>query len=253
LPLAWKPRSIYGGVDDEGANNLVAQRLAGVIELDGFEVSHTKDAVLFSGDEEEVLEKYLVEATKDYRTFAQGRRGERGQGFSREKVQDILQSLRSEFVNDEFADTLNTSILPPLDTIIANNRQQVASLSVRDRLVTFDIFADLKVAVSEQERSEYDPYVTISADAEPGTIHVIINGLHPYYSSVESADAMEECMRQYLYDAIAEYRVSKQQGRVNPDSVRRLKDSLLRAKLVRIENEAASARDKEAPAADQQE
>ncbi len=31
----------------------------GLIELDGFEVSHTKDAILFQDDEEEELEKFL--------------------------------------------------------------------------------------------------------------------------------------------------------------------------------------------------
>src|SRR5262249_5528428 len=67
FPNAWKPRSIFGGFDDEGANNLVAQRLTGVIELDGFEVSHTKDAILFEGDEEEELEAFLNKTTKDYR------------------------------------------------------------------------------------------------------------------------------------------------------------------------------------------
>ncbi len=55
LPNAWKPKSIYGGVEDEGANNLVAQRLLGHVELDGFQVSHTKDSILFEGDEEEEL------------------------------------------------------------------------------------------------------------------------------------------------------------------------------------------------------
>jgi hypothetical protein len=58
FPNAWKPRSIFGGVEDEGANNLVSQRLTGLIELDEkFPVSHTKDAILFEGDEEEELEK----------------------------------------------------------------------------------------------------------------------------------------------------------------------------------------------------
>jgi hypothetical protein len=73
---------------------------------------------------------------------------------------------------------------------------------------------------------------------------VIINGLHPYYQSLESNDAIEECVHQYIYDAVAEYRVSKLQARVNPDSVRRLKNDLLRARTIRIENNAAQSREK---------
>ena len=57
-----RPEVVGGGVDDEGANNLVAQRLTGVLLLDGFVVSHTKDAVLFEGDEA-LLDFTLVTAT----------------------------------------------------------------------------------------------------------------------------------------------------------------------------------------------
>jgi histidine kinase/DNA gyrase B/HSP90-like ATPase len=76
FPTAWKPSNIYGGINDEGANNLVAQRLMGIIELDReFNVSHTKDAVLYAGNEEEELEDYLFNLAKDYREFASKRRG----------------------------------------------------------------------------------------------------------------------------------------------------------------------------------
>jgi hypothetical protein len=245
FPNAWKPRSIFGGFDDEGANNLVAQRLTGVIDLDGFEVSHTKDAILFEGDEEEELEAFLNKLTKDYRDYAQRRRGARGQPWSREKLRDLLDSMRREFVTDEMKDAIDNSMLPPLDTIVANNKKQLASLSSAEQLSTFDLTPELKIIVSLQEKSEYEPYVTIVAGADPGTIHVIINGLHPYYSSIEATDAVDECIRQYIYDAIAEYRASKLSARVNPDSVRRLKNDLLRVQIVRIENAAAAIQEGE--------
>ena len=74
-------------------------------------------------------------------------------------------------------------------------------------------------------------------------LHVIINGLHPYYQSLESNDAIEECIHQYIYDSVAEYKTGRLQGRVAPDSVRRLKNDLLRARTVRIENSSASVRE----------
>ena len=163
--------------------------------------------------------------------------------FGKKKAKDLLESMQKEFVSPELKDTLNTSVLPPIDAIIANNKAQVASLKPTDRVLTLDVLPELHLIVSEQQRSEHDPHVTITADAEPGVIHVIINGLHPYYAGLDSTEALEECFRQYLYDAIAEYRVSKQLGRVNPDSVRRLKNDLLRAKVVQTENAAASSRD----------
>jgi len=240
FPSAWKPRLIFGGVDDEGANNLIAQRLMGVLDLDGFEVSHTKDAILFEDDEEEELEKLLYNFTKDYRDYAQKRRGEAGTPWSREKVRDLLEGMKREFMNDEMDDALNHAMLPPIDTILSNNQQQLKSLTKEDVATTFDLKLGPRVIVSLQERSEYDPHLTIVAGAEVGTIHVIINRLHPYYMSLESTDAIEECIRQYIYDAISEYRVSKLTGQINQDSVRRLKNDLLRAQILRIEN-AASA------------
>jgi hypothetical protein len=238
-PSAWKPRSIFGGVDDEGGNNLVAQRLTGEIQLDGFDVSHTKDAILFKDDEEQELEELLAKVSKDYRDHAQKRRGgDKGNPWNREKVAELLADMKSEFTSGEMKDAVNHSILPPIETITANNRQAVAALTPEDRVLEIDISTELKVIVSLQEKSEYEPHATIAAAAQAGTIHLIINRLHPYYSSIESTDAMNECLKQYIYDAIAEYKASRMSSIVQPDSVRRLKNDYLRVKAVMIENSA---------------
>lgn len=239
FPNAWKPRRIFGGVDDEGANNLVSQRLTGVINLDGFHVSHTKDAVLFQGDEEEELEDFLAAISDDYRKFATKRRGARQQPWNREKIRDLVEEMRGEFSNPEMKDALETSLLPPIETLLQNEQRQAASVTEEERLATFEVAGDLTVILSLKEVSEYEPHLTIAASAVPGTVHVIINGLHPYYVDLESSEAIDECIRQYIYDAIAEYRAGKLAGRVNPNSVRRLKDDLLRVQAVRVENAAA--------------
>jgi len=246
FPNAWKPKSIFGGVDDEGANNLIAQRLTGLLELgDGFQVSHTKDAIQWEGDEEEWLEAELFDLVKDYRNYAVRRRGEPGQPWSREKVRELLDSMKAEFTSGEMKDAVNNTILPPLDTIVKNNAEQLATLTDDEKLATLEVLPDLRVVVWMQERSEHDPHLTITAGAEPGTIHVIINGIHPYYFSLsdKGLDAMDECIRQYIYDAIAEYRVSKLMGPVNPNSIRRLKNELLKAQIVQIENAATAIQD----------
>jgi hypothetical protein len=245
FPNAWKPRSIFGGVDDEGGNNLVAQRLTGVLDLDGFSVSHTKDSILFQGDEEEELESELAKITKDYRTYAEKRRGERSQEWKREKIRDLVRNLGEEFSSPEMGDAVNSTVLPPLSAILANNQKQVSALSQDEFLATFPVGGRINIRVALQERSENDPYVSIAppAAADPGTIIIVINRLHPYYESLETSDAIYECFQQYIFDAIAERQVNSQQAMVNPDSVRRLKDSLLRVREQRIENKAALERD----------
>ena len=238
FPSAWKPKRIFGGIDDEGANNLVAQRLTGSINLDGFQVSHTKDAILFNGDEEEEMEEFLANVSDDYRRFALKRRGARQQPWNREKVRDLVEEMRGEFSNPEMKDALENSLLPPLETILQNDQKQVESVTEEDRLATFEVATDLKVIVSLKEVSEYEPHLTIAASATPGVIHVIINGLHPYFVNLESTIAIDECIRQYIYDAISEYRTGKLRSRVEPGSVRRLKNDLLRVDTVRLENAA---------------
>jgi hypothetical protein len=239
-PHAWKPNSIFGGVDDEGANNLISQRLIGFLDLDStFKVSHTKDRILFEGDEEEELERWLVAETNDYKNYAQKRRGDKAGPWSKDKLKDLLSDMSKEFTSSEMSDAVANSMLPPIEAILANNQQQLAGLSDADKLAEWVIAPDLKVVVSVQEKSEYEPHLVIVAGADAGIIHVIINGLHPYYGSLEASDAIDECIRQYVYDAIAEYRVSKLQMKVVPASVRRLKNELLRVHVVKLENQAA--------------
>ena len=163
--------------------------------------------------------------------------------------------MKKELSSPEFQDAVANALLPPIDVITNSNQQQLKQLSAEDMVGTFDVSPELKIKVSLQETSIYEPYFTLVADAHPGTMHVIINGLHSYYASLETNEAIEECMRQFVYDAIAEYRVSKMTARVSWDSVRRLKDDLLKAQIVKVENLAARAQNGEdsdpGPAPDQ--
>ena len=243
FPNAWRPRVIFGGVDAEGANNLISQRLTGVINLDGFEVSHTKDAILFQDDEEDELESFLKDFTKDYRDFAARRRDAKATTWSREKIRELMDDMKKELTSPEFKDAVSNALLPPIDVIIGSNQQQLKQLTEDDTVGEFEVSPELRVKVSVQETSGYEPYVILVADAVPGTIHVIVNRLHSYYVSLETNEAIEECFRQYVYDAIAEYRVSKLTSKVSWDSVRLLKDTLLKAQIVRLENRALREQD----------
>ncbi len=243
FPNAWKPRAIFGGVDDEGANNLVTQRLTGVLELDGFVVSHTKDAVLFEGDEEETLERFLVEQTKAYADYAKSRRAPGRQKWSKEQVRDLVADLKSEFTSSEMKDALTTAALPPPETITANNQHLVQSLAPEDEIGRLDILPDLTVVISLKETSPYEPYVVYVPGAQAHILHVIINGLHPYYQTLQAKDAISECVQQYIFDAVSEFKASKLTARVSPDSVRNLKNGLLRARAEQIENADAEVRD----------
>ncbi|ACL72128.1 hypothetical protein Tgr7_1041 [Thioalkalivibrio sulfidiphilus HL-EbGr7] len=151
-------------------------------------------------------------------------------------------SMQSEFTSNEFKDALNNAALPPPETTAANNQQILKTLTAEEELVTFDILPDLKVVMSLKEASEWEPHVTFVPGADHSTLHVIINGLHPYYQTLEAKDAILECVQQYIFDAVAEFKTSKLLSRVNPDSVRRLKNDLLRARATQLDNADAEVR-----------
>ena len=54
-PDPWRPPKLYG--QEQGSNDLVNQRLVGEIHLDDFEISHTKDGILWLGDQEELVRR----------------------------------------------------------------------------------------------------------------------------------------------------------------------------------------------------
>ena len=196
-PNGWKPSSIFGGVDAEGANNLVAQRLTGVLQPDSaFGVSHTKDAIQFEGDEEDQLENFLYEFSKDYREYAAQRRSNRaGKGWTPEKLRDLVASTKMEFSSIEMKDAINTSHLPPIDAILATNEQRIQAVANDETATVVPVTQELTVKVIVRAVSDYEPYVTISSGAEPGVVYVLINGLHPYYHELETDEAIKECIQ----------------------------------------------------------
>jgi arsenate reductase-like glutaredoxin family protein len=245
-PDAWKPRSVFGGVDEEGSNTLISQRLIGEIVLDGFEVSHTKDDIVWQGDEYDRLEEFLVEKTQALKRFALSmRKGDTSKtAWDRERLKEIMEEARQEFGSTEFRDAVTDAALPPIEIIRQANQQQAEALSEDDMLLEIpDVGNGIRVRVGFQNRSENDPH--LSFVPEDSGILVIINQQHPYYAEIDDSARVKEIVFQYVYDAVSEFRVGKRLSRQEPDAVRKFKDQLLRAKLQRLENKDAEHGERE--------
>src|SRR5207253_658559 len=67
-PNNWRPEEIFG--QEQGSNNLINQRITGEINLDMFEVSHTKDDILWQGDEEDQVQAKLKDESADFINIA---------------------------------------------------------------------------------------------------------------------------------------------------------------------------------------
>ncbi len=198
-------------------------------------MSHTKDAILFRGTEEEELEKFLAEKTQLLKSFAKTMRKRSTSPWSKEKLGQMLEGIKEEFGSNEMHDAVTNSIIPPIDVIERNNQRQVDEIREDDLIYEIEVGAVLKVRVILQDRSENDPYVAIVSQAN-GYLALAINERHPYYQEIDSEDRVEELIKQYIYDAIAEFRVRQLTASQQPDAIRKMKDILLRVKIQRIEN-----------------
>jgi hypothetical protein len=244
-PDAWRPKSVFGGEDDEGGNSLVSQRLIGEIVLDGFDVSHTKDAILYSGSEEEELEKFLAEKTQRFKAFATSmRKGSKGTPWSKEKFKELVEGMKDEFNSPEIKDAATTTPLPPLSVIQDSIKKQAAAVTSEEEVLEVDVGDGLTVKLVLQDRTDNDPHLTLfpSSDKE---LMVIINQQHPYFVDIESEERVDELTRQYIYDGVAEFIIQKKSARREPDAIRKMKDQLLRARITRLHNRNAAIQESE--------
>jgi hypothetical protein len=107
----WRPEKIYGY---GGSNDLVNQRLVGEIHLDDFVVSHTKDGILWMGDEEEDVEKGLLAHCSDYRDVAKTpyKKLDDERGPSDSEKDAAIDELKKELSSPEMVDQISIRTVP---------------------------------------------------------------------------------------------------------------------------------------------
>ena len=119
-PDSWRPEKVFGV---GGRNDLINQRVVGEVNLEDFEVSHTKDEINWDGMEEELVEDGLLNECKSFMETA--RKARRGQavdhGPSDVQVDAAVQALEEELSTPEFLEAMMLeTALPPLDQIQAS-------------------------------------------------------------------------------------------------------------------------------------
>lgn len=236
-PDAWRPERIYGA--GGGRNDLINQRLVGEIHLDDFDVSHTKDDILWYGDEEELVERKLQEQIQTYIDAARSARTSQDspKGPSEAEIDAALAALKEELLSKEMIDQIQVLAVPSPEDIRSSNRAIAAEVIEGEPDFTAHIGDQLKVSVFvEASMSLNDPYV-IYETASGDSVCVIINQNHPHFKQIEGAEGVANYFRHCIYDAIAEWQTAKRIGKIDPDTVKMVKDSLLRISLRIIENE----------------
>ncbi len=225
-PDAWRPEEIFGQY--QGSNNLINQRITGEIHLDEFEVSHTKDGILWQGDEEDAVQTKLRELTLDYLEIAKAwRKGDSPDlGPNEAEVQAAVDELRSELENPALADLIDITEVPPPEAVSHVNRPILEAAHRGEP--RFDVVigeSELKAFLAT-DLSPNDPYVAIEIEDEE--VLIVVNMQHPHVAELRGSEGLLNYLRQCVYDGLSEWKCRRADVGIEPDTIRVIKDSLLR-------------------------
>ncbi len=243
-PDAYKPSKLFGN-QETGTNNLVNQRLVGELYVDGFAVSHTKDKIDWE-DYEDDLEDKLFEECREAKSFAQTLRTSKSDSLdlSEQYRSEAISAFESELKSDELRDkifleevpnerTLDLSYKKIINTVISNDEPNL-TVTVGENYDT------ITVSVYFRRISEFEPYVLIETTMDDNSIIVILNVLHPYWLELKNSDGFLTYIRHSVYDGLAEWKTRRKTGRVNPDTIKYIKDSFMRVAYEIITNKIES-------------
>jgi hypothetical protein len=233
-PKAYRPETVFGD-QEGGSNDLVNQRLFGELSLDGFDVSHTKDQILFRDGEQDLLEATLAEQVQDLRQLALTyRKG------ADERVGSTKEALCAVAVNIIEAEIK----LPAMQSVFSvrqipqNSLIQKINVALKNAVVG-RITPDLSGAVGDIKISLYlandmspnDPYVIIESTSVKNEVIVIVNVSHPHWATLTTEESVTNFIRHCVYDGVAESKAFSVRNLMEPDTVKQIKDGLLRVPM----------------------
>jgi hypothetical protein len=227
-PDAWRPRTIFG--QDQGSNNLVNQRLVGEVNLDQFGASHTKSNILWRGNEEEDVEKALQKVVIDYVKVAQEYRKKAGQtGPTTVQVQAAVDELKEEMSSAAFNEILEIEDVPPPALAAAAVKPVLNAVVGEEPNFVIEVGASRCRIFLSFDASPNDPY--FASDSTEDDLLVVVNAQHPHFSTLVGASDVLNYLRHCVYDAVAEWQCRRKTGHIEADTIKILKDRLLRLEL----------------------
>jgi hypothetical protein len=231
-PEAWRPSTIFG--QHGGSNDLVNQRITGELNLDDFEVSHTKDDILWQEDEESEIQDRLAEEADELVAIAEV------------PVKDLQPSLAPDPSAVRAAvDRLQLEIASPQlkETVEAGGRlREAPSLAAQAGTAAPAMTTRIGSVVVDgyvAEGSSDEPFLLLDTDF-PERVAIVLNLGHPHIRLLDKAAILEH-FRHSFYTALAEWRANG--GSSNGRSVA----LSIRDELLRLEARIAGSGDSAGP------
>lgn len=225
-PDAWRPQSIFGQV--QGSNDLVNQRLVGEVVLDDFEVSHTKDDILWFGSEEDEVGEGLKQACADLIRLAKLPLRESGRFVAASSPADlrfVTSSVQAELVAPELREVL---VAEPNGELSRFDRATVELLEAASRQAP-DFTASVgDLSVSGYlctARSSKAPYA--ASRVTDGRLIIALNTSHPYVYELDRIGLLDH-LRHTVFEALATWRSRSLEEAGMEGNAQFVKDRLLR-------------------------
>lgn len=231
-PEAWRPEAIFG--PPPGSNDLINQRIAGEIHLDDFDVTHTKDDILWEENEEDEVQEGIKERIEDLlilaRTYRQPPLLKQPPRVPRLVLDAILED--SEMVSRLTAASAEleatVSALPPAQVLEATTAAVVKAIAGERVGVQMPMDGQVLKLVSTSGIGGEKPYYAAYHGAAKSWI-VAINAAHVMCANPDNSDAFRTHVQHVLADGIVMWAVSSGKMEGNPFLLLYLKDAILRA------------------------
>jgi hypothetical protein len=195
------------------------------------------------GDQEEQLEKALIEQFADYiKSAKEWRKGtEDSRGPSHQEKEIAVTDLEAELRSNELADALILNpILSPnmvketIDAVIQQvSKHGTERFDVKIGAITVRLYL-------ETDLSPNDPYLTVEASRHD-EILIIVNEKHPHWYQIQGAAGVLNYLRHCVYDGIAEWSARKRSSTIDPDTIKIYKDGYLRMPMEIEKHDSKSA------------
>ena len=226
-PNSWRPQSIFGQL--EGSNDLVNQRLVGEVHMDRFNVSHTKDEILWEGEEEEVVNEALSRNARPLIIIAASyrKRGTRGSRPTRPTINAAMGMLEEEIRSDQFLSILRANGDSPKERYEAFSNSPIREIPTMESPARYPLEGLILNVFLTRQLSERDAYLGIEIGNDD-TLSVVINLNHPHINDLNGRVGVLNHLKDCTYEGVAQWKVKRAWDADSPALVRAIKDSLLR-------------------------
>ena len=226
-PNSWRPQSIFGQL--EGSNDLVNQRLIGEINMDNFDVSHTKNDISWEDDDEELLEVELARVAEPLINIASSyrRRGARGTKPSRSTITSAFGMLDEEIRSQRFLSVITANGGTPQGSYETFSNSIIRAVATTQPRATYDLDGLTLNVFLLDHLSERDPYLGVEIGTGD-TLSVVINMNHPHVNDLNGRMGVLNHLKACTYEGVAQWKANRAWGEDRPSLIRAIKDSLLR-------------------------